>query len=365
MANGHTGTAAAAAACLCQYCAISVPCIIYCGWQLYAHWDEQYLVKRHRNIVNATYYILAFVMSFEGIAAADELTTLRYITSDFISGIFNTLFMIFMLLGATRFWLLYYDHHYEALLLSKTWQLVIAPESFKNNWFLLKKQTYGDDKYILKSIIVPVVVVRLIMYIPFMYLTKDSPAAHQTILDIDAYGVMILCGIWSCFMLVLWRKYSKFDDDGYFIRHEFRLSLSYCIVAFLILIPVNVAIRTLELSTFWTSLSVQLYLCGFVVIMVVYPRWMLDKETLSIHVRLRQHHQVPAESAQYDDLRGNVREHWQNSISTKKGYERFAAFLANQLSLEVFICICFDAKVMYSVLSFLCFDLLMNRICCL
>ena len=68
-------------------------------------------------------------------------------------------------LALTKMYLLYYDHEYERILASKKWVIFIDPSIMKNNWFLNNRNKYGNDAWLMKYIILPIVTVFSMIWI--------------------------------------------------------------------------------------------------------------------------------------------------------------------------------------------------------
>ena len=67
-------------------------------------------------------------------------------------------------LYTVRIYLLYYDHEYERILTSEKWAIFIDPSMVKNNWFLINRNKYGNDIWIVKWIVIPPVIVFVILW---------------------------------------------------------------------------------------------------------------------------------------------------------------------------------------------------------
>ena len=312
------------------YCLITIPLIIYSGWLLRRDWSELFLIKRRRIIVLALYVLIILWSSFMGIVAIGETLTNPLFSNNFIGAAINTLIWTFGLLLATRAWLLYFDYFHGATLAAKPWTTILAPDSVANNWFLTRRRSVGSGIYILKWIILPVILIRLLLYFTAIWILNIAVARVR---GFDMYGVVALPIICTIFIGVMFSKYPKYDNV-YFIRNELKILFLFTFCAQFIVISLNYAIDTMNvLSHLWRHLNMLVIQCGFLLIMIVYPQWKVKRENQSLLTRLKKQE---TEELIANEWRTNVQEHWRKTIRTKQGFERFASYLAQQFSLEVF-----------------------------
>ena len=91
------------------YVVLSVPSIIYCGYQLHRHWNEQYLIKRRISIITAFYVLVSLDMTFLGLSAISHVLWRQHmhlLSKRIIVGVDYTLILAMALIFASRVWLL-------------------------------------------------------------------------------------------------------------------------------------------------------------------------------------------------------------------------------------------------------------------
>lgn len=251
------------------------------------------------------------------------------------------------------------DFQYGAILAASPWQMVLAPTSVTMNWFLRKRQTLGDGIFILKYIISPLIMARIVALIAFEWATFEI-IDDSTMHEIDVFLIVFIVVITIIFIGILWNDYPQYEDhfDAFYIRYELKLIFVYSIAAHSIVVPVNVATVWFGIPIYWVHVTQQMMLCGFLWIMIVWPKWKIRTQSHALSQYLAISFEKKAALT--------PREMWMKEVSTKKGYEGFACFLAKEFALEVIIQN-IPSRIWlkcYSNLTFM-FFVIMNSACCL
>lgn len=216
--------------------------------------------------------------------------------------------------------------------------MMISPSCFENDWFLLNRHKLGDGKFILKFLIIPISLIRSASYT----LSRNFdlyPFAYETLI-FAVTALILLIG-----MGIAWRKYPKPSsihsvDDPYFIRHELKL-VFLCSLLMLGIITVLLALYFIfDFPFAWIRVAAQYALCLWMVMMIVYPKKRIfdDHRKITTHLMNQLSSEMEPQLTRRPtllDIQSDVRKTWQQTISTKAGFERFARFLALQFSLEV------------------------------
>jgi len=299
----------------------TIPTIVYCGYQLHVNWREQYMIKRRRAIIITIYCIFSAMLLFNiPLIVIPNLLGLNT-TNSIWHQIFEALdipgrWAINLLFGS-RVWLLYFDYHHGTSLASKSWQILISPDSVEQNWFLQNRRTLGNHDFILKWIIGPIVFLRIIVHIALIYLV---PSASFLYVEPILFGVNTV--IVLLFMGWIWSKYPKFEDT-FFIRHELRIVFLTVAIGSTCLGILLVILRHFNISPAMQACVGQLFAGFMLLMMIVYPKRMMIHEL--------------EEMVQYQSGgRGQIdlADHWENKMGTKHGYQQFANYLTKQFAVE-------------------------------
>ena len=316
----------ASLALLTACCGITFPLLIFFGYQLKSQWNERYLIKRKRSIILCLYLLILVTTIFVilyAIARSQQIHEVAFLQPEmltfFASGVLNTLHLLVALVLGIRVWLLYCDYQYCELLMSRQYQIVIDPESYQNNWFLKHHATFCSSKFFLKWIIFPAVILRIIIYIlifSFQRLNSDN------VRSIDGSSSLFLLIIVAAVLGTLWSRYPDYND-AYFIRYELRAFFVYLFIMLLLVItPVAVAVLWFQLSYSWLHVTLQPLWWGQSYITIIQPKLLVQRETKGVRRRAR--------SLKKQDTFTVTR-----IMETKREYDMFSCFLAQQFSLEV------------------------------
>ena len=199
----------------------TLPIIVYCGYQLKVNWTEQYMIKRRRAIIITIYCTFAAMSIFlVPMTVIPNLFNLNESQRTIVSRLFETLdtparWAINLLFGA-RVWLLYFDYQHGAVLATKSWQILISPELVEKNWFLHKRNTLGNHDFIMRFIICPAVVCRLMIEITMPIMIHSNPIVVHYFEPI-AFG--LLSAMTVLFMFYIWyRLYSYINIHCFVVR---------------------------------------------------------------------------------------------------------------------------------------------------
>ena len=308
---------------------ITIPVVLYCGYQLRVNWTEQYMIKRRRSIITTIYFVLsAMLITLPLIVEVPNLLSLTHSLTA-LDRYHETAHWIFWILDipgrwacnllfCSRVWLLYFDYHHSRSLASESWQILISPDSVENNWFLRKRATLGNPEYISKRIICPIVCVRTVLYIVIQFIIPMPSYIDLRFIEPVLFGVLSVATV--VFMGCIWSKYPNFADT-FFIRNELRIvfwtvSLGTICGSVILLMQ-----RHFEVTPTMHICATQIAGCFVMWMMIVYPKRMLLQEQLVQY--------------QASDGRIDTVDHWENKMSTRHGYEQFANYLSKQFAVEV------------------------------
>lgn len=159
---------------------------------------------------------------------------------------------------------------------------------------------------------------------------SSSLRSPSLMYKIEGGIVSILAISANIFIGIIWKCFPDLDDfeDAFFIRHELKTLFLFVIAGHLVVIPANIGAMWFDVATSWYYLTLQLLLSGLISIMVIYPkrRILTVEEKMSAHLMFTRRASVDT---------ANPEEHWKEVISTKKGYEDFCNYMAQQFALEV------------------------------
>lgn len=230
----------------------------------------------------------------------------------------NTFGILIVIVFGIRVWLLFFDYNYCEVLASKQWEAILSPKSFEENWFLRQKLTLGEGGFLLKWCISLVVLFRIVAYIPVVTVQNVDLDITRSVDTSVMIGVLVIV---SLFAGGIWLKFRRFPDDGYFIRSEFQaLAISLTVVV-LIAIPMMIATRWLNLSRPLWHIIIQFIFCGWICIMIFYPKWKVKREENATCMECMTIRKSPTIMDMHVDVEG----HWKQSIGTKRGYESFGS----------------------------------------
>eukprot|EP01084_Bolivina_argentea_P223113 377543_1 len=139
---------------------IIIPLLSYSLYQFHRIQHEDIMNERKHKLVYCMNIIsIISIFIFQPFNVFSNLSNIKSQseTSDWIVYILQTISVCSIYsLFLCKIWLLYFKQQYHTKLASQTWEKVI--NSRFNSWFVLNKNTYGNDRYILKLISIPLVI---------------------------------------------------------------------------------------------------------------------------------------------------------------------------------------------------------------
>eukprot|EP01084_Bolivina_argentea_P310674 537622_1 len=296
--------------------ALCVPFVTYIYYQLYKHWDNICFIKRRRiNTFTMVIFGSFMMIVYIQLECCKEL----FFQSSYLLILFTHFFYFISQIGSAlffvaRIWYLYYDHKLYEIVNNKVWHSVINNVHFENSWFVKQKHTYGDEKYILLNICVPIFVVSSIIYL-ILYFTLFATG------DLVS-GVVI--SIAAVFGVKIWRKFPKYHDT-LSIRKELKI--------YLLLTFVSIIVMAIYILISWQFPQIYfvIHFCGMIsisialYILVIYPIKSIEMDSL-IEMMSLQTHDVQDKKHWIEFLNENNKQ--------MDHYSSFMTFLGQELSAE-------------------------------
>eukprot|EP01083_Nonionella_stella_P082051 226431_1 len=304
-----------------------IPLTFYFGYQLYLHWNAQYMLARRRHIILGLYILLLYYQLLYFPFDSIDFVFSLHLSNTFRQSLYITSVITFAIgasLVTLRIYLLYFDHEYNHVLLTKRWQILVDPAIEKSNWFLINRHTkYGNDIYILKYILCPSLLIYIAVFlsIRFALFIVYKSEFVITIVDFAFYGVTATAAI--IVSIVFWRRYPNFNDN-LFIRKEITITvaifMAFPITAIALVVCISVFDDVVEIIMSIVLIITSLAMAAIGWMMLKYPQKAnTDTPQKQAHVQKKQSEQ-------------NVS--WAQIISSKEGFESFANFLELEFSIE-------------------------------
>ena len=130
-----------------------MPFSIYCGYQLFANWNEPFISVEDGHLFSS-YSTVIFTQHF--------IFSLPHSYIVPIFSISHAIHAALPLLYLVRVYLLYFDHEYNRVLNTQKWQIFLDPTLQHTNWFIVNRNhKFGDEKYLLMRILLPVLLLSI------------------------------------------------------------------------------------------------------------------------------------------------------------------------------------------------------------
>ena len=173
-----------------------------------------------------------------------------YINTSFEAGTFFCMF-VFSYAIFQRFWLIYYDIEIIHLTENEEWKSLIddkMDDHYRNDWFLINKETYGNNKYLLKFSI-PIIIIAGVVF-PIIFGIVSSVDNLSGILRLLLW---IIYGIWVVLFLVPLigiagiTSYMQEFQDELFVLDELSWIMkgSWAIMIVFILLFISIALNSI------------------------------------------------------------------------------------------------------------------------
>ena len=243
---------------------------------------------------------------------------------------------------AMRVYLLYYDHEYQRLLCSQKWKAIINP-MVQQNWYIKHRKKYGSETYLYKHIVIPAVIGYFIIFLIYHFVSKnisESSSSSTTTFTLQAihWGMNIIAPIICLFVgLFYWRKVPSFQDRLR-IRQEFAFTAKYFVsllVLYGIILILSVTVN--EDYASFSLLTTELFYLFFVYYLVIYP------------IKQNEEAEDPNNIVTGGVIHGQQvsmsMQTWIKCVEWIDKYERFAAFLQSEFSVENLLYITESAQI--------------------
>ena len=332
--------------------ALSLPSNIYCLYVLTVCWKHDYFEKRKRSVIGLMSIGIVFCSLIEIPSYAVEVLLSAENNAVMFMMTMVTRFVLVLLFNL-RIWLLFFDYHYHYVLASEPWQALISPASIEKNWFYAHKKNMGSPKFLILWLVVPLSVTAGILT---YFLCVHQQDASQGVLEgpylyyhrfhlYDALLITLYAVVTMVFILVIWRKYPKYDDV-YHIRSELKNTFVYVAVCGST-VPLTVVLAySLKQSTYLLFKCSSSFIWMFMLyFMIIYPKRAMmspaEKRRNSFRLKSLRINGKKTKSpslTDHDHIEKNRRmamSSWQTEVSTEKGYRKFAMFLSREFSIEV------------------------------
>lgn len=179
-----------------------------------------------------------------------------------------------MVLLVIRSWFLYYDLKYSQAVHSHKWWEKYSIASFKQSWFIVNKNKYGElSKYIYTLILISSILSIVVVIIGIELNNQDIYAATTTLFA-------VICTI---FMIYLFRKMPKYYDVLW-IRKEIRyLIIGYTITHVYFIVTAAAGLDQKYIQIQWVHTYVEeIIAIGTLVIPILYPCYISYRMTRDI-----------------------------------------------------------------------------------
>eukprot|EP01083_Nonionella_stella_P048456 129522_1 len=325
--------------------ALCIPCLCYFGNQLYLNWNCKWIAVRRRSIILCIYVILCYWQLFflyRCIAVVISFSSI-YVPYTIDHVLLTSMFLAFTLLisfATLRIYLLYFDHQYNHVLVTKQWQIIMDPSIEQTNWFINNRRTkYGNEDYLVKYILCPLVISWLIIFVATRSSILASYHGHRSkdfLSRIIDFSFAIFSSIVSmCIALIFWKRYPNFRDK-LLIRKEIELWLkAFAVFPIMIAVCMIVMVVTHMNTSMIINIIGQMSTVMLAWIMLIYPQRLKKKPN-----RRCAQKSVP----------------WIQIISTKEGFESFANFLEMEFSIENLLFLTEYIQLKYAMLDYECFE---------
>ena len=245
--------------------------------------------------------------------------------------VYGSIFCTFINIIAIRVWLLYYDHEFANATVDRIWRNVINPTD--ENFFLSKRNTLGNDKFLIKLLFtIWIVLILIILTFVILFITPSTNTFHGQIDEYLFLTLRIFLAVpISIFIFTVYRKIKTINDE-FKIRKEMQY-LSYLayfviltsIIAILLLAVANIPIHIFESITYSFDVIFIFSSC------YIQTKWVLNEFIQNLNkVRSQKSKQNATENklGMVDILRN------------KTSFEAFMVLLQFCFSLSIFTLTC-------------------------
>eukprot|EP01084_Bolivina_argentea_P029153 54110_1 len=298
-----------------------LPFVIYHGYELYRNWNEQYIVRRRRSIILLIYIIICYYQLFYfPFNAITHLVEAPYwlLQITYISSVIAVSFGFALV--SIRIYLLYFDHEYNHILITKKWKILVDPLVEKNNWFLINRRNkYGSSIFVMTRILLPLLFIYFSVFISLRFtiyaMNNDAVKYKDTASSIDFSFAAFSAVAASIVGIYFWKKYPNFNDN-LLIRKEIKLTLKLYLIYSFFKITMISTMAIFEFHFGGIATTIVQFIC-------VATLWLMIKYPQRIYLKKKQE----IKTKQPPVL-------WKDSICTKEQYESFANFLEKEFSIE-------------------------------
>eukprot|EP01084_Bolivina_argentea_P273108 465149_1 len=206
---------------ICVY----IPLSIYHGYQYYKQRNHIILQKRYSSIMIYEIIVIILKMLVDAIRDALKLyvhsSNYIYLAVNIFGGL---LYKVMISIWVWRFWCLHFDYCWTDIMFREQWKCIINNTINPENFYLSKKSTFGNKRWIFKVFILPLII--------FTFLTTDILRfilSHIMYFDNKTVNTVKLCSVPisigpAILLTILYFKIPKFKDH-FFIKNELGLLL--------------------------------------------------------------------------------------------------------------------------------------------
>ena len=210
-----------------------------------------------------------------------------------------------------RIFTLYFKHGYQKAIASKDWSLLIHPDLFRSNWFIVNQHRYQNEKYMLRLLL-------LVWLTQFLVCLGISHTVFHLItgLRLNAMLNVAACVIGCVFGYRWWRSF-PIIHDAFYIEEDIKFSLKMLAIV----CPLYFVFLGLFLYDQRLYFHDVIYMFGmnmFMYSLVIYPR--------RLNSRGNDQPQQRFNSRSFSK--------WTDIISDKNGLEIFMTFLQTEFAAE-------------------------------
>eukprot|EP01083_Nonionella_stella_P167161 561089_1 len=314
-------------------CIVITPSTFYFGYQLHRNWNEHYILARRRSIILCLYIIMCYYQLFYFPFTCLDIAFILDVSYNVreclhMSSIIG--FSIAASLITLRIYLLYFDHEYNHILLTKRWQILFDPSIEKTNWFLINRNTkWGNDMYILQYLLSPVLFIYSMLFLTLrlslfaLYRADSLGSANfaKVVVDFSFYAFSATTAI--IISIGFWKRYPNFNDN-LFIRKEMTITVGIFAVFPVIAIMIVLALTVFGVAFHEVS-AIAVVITSFTMSII---GWMTLKYPQKLFTKTQQN-QLPNA-----DVKNKPKMSLHKVLATQEGFESFANFLELEFSIE-------------------------------
>ena len=340
--------------CLVLNLLLNWPLAIYCGWILHQNWRQNYLKQRRRRAVlwifclvcyqclfDIPYWLIVNLMHEVDFMGHSAFNDFMWMTG----AVMRWGWVSFVVL---RVYLLWYDHNIGATLSTQKWKILLNPSFMDQNWFIQKRNTMGNDIWLIPYILLPILGTYVLIYFATHIIISIFSENMDLLrgLNFAFHVVVALTG--AILMAIFWCKYPSFNDT-LFIRHELLRTIIILIsMGFILLIAAIFNANDFHSrdSVIILALIVNLLFLFIYYYLIIFPYRKLglnQKEKigqrsvsygLTLSVTNITQKSVSDSSPPTPDTTWKFNKSWKYIIESTEGYESFTKFLEKEFSIE-------------------------------